>query len=342
MRRHALATLLLTAGAAPAAAMPPNPVAYNDHLVGQQYTLARALLHAAMVPRADGAAAVEATKAACAQLDAAATAMAAELPFIKDTSLRDAIAAALRGGAELCREDYVAVAQQLTVSAMTEARLKDADAVYMGALAEEQALHDQVRVAQAAFAKRHRFALVEPPPLELPRPALPPLPETGLGFEDQVLAAAALSHHNHMLAQMNAAIEATNTLLAAPIQPGAPLAEALPTVVTKVARARTACDDAGPWFDDETLLEACVKLTNGLSRLLSGPMAELSLLAAEDKWSGGKAKKANAYIAEINGELPIYVALVQPAADKFQATWGSRELMAHQAAQLAPQPAAAP
>jgi hypothetical protein len=71
-------------------------------------------------------------------------------------------------------------------------------------------------------------------------------------------------------------------------------------------------------------------------------MAELSLLAAEDKWSGGKAKKANAYIAEINGELPIYVALVQPAADKFQATWGSRELMAHQAAQRAPQPAAAP
>ncbi|MBL8616403.1 MAG: hypothetical protein JNM72_12380 [Deltaproteobacteria bacterium] len=342
MRRPALALLLLTAGAAPAAAMPPNPVAYNDHLVGQEYRLARAVLHAAMLPRTSGAAAVEATKASCAQIDAAANSMAAEVPFIKDGSLRDAITAALRGSAELCREDYVAVAQLLNSAAMTEARLKEADAVYMAALAEEQALHDQVRVAQAAFAKRHHFVLVEPPPLELPKPALPPLPETGLGFEDHVIAATALSHHNHMLGQMNAAIEATNTLLSAPIQPGAPLAEALPNVVTKVARARTACDEAGPWFDDETLLEACVKLTNGLSRLLSGPMAELSLLTAEPKWSAGKAKKANAYIAEINGELPIYVALVQPAADKFQASWGSKELMAFQQAQGAAEPTPAP
>ena len=164
-----------------------------------------------------------------------------------EPSLRDAVAGVLAVDGKICREELIAMARLLSTDAMTEATVKEADTLYMDALTEEAELHAQVLVAQARFAKKHKAALRVVAAVDAPRPALPALPETGLGLDEPMVAAAAVLHHAHLLGQMQRAIDAVTGLVATPLGPNSPVAEALPGVVTRVSRARVACDEAGPW-----------------------------------------------------------------------------------------------
>ena len=262
-----------------------------------------------------------ADEAPCAAYSAAAATLHGG-PIALDSSLRAALEATLTERAEVCEELGVPMLKLLNEAVMTEAKLREADGLYLQLLTELQRLDDEDSAQQAAFAKKHG---VEAPPRrgrpETATPGLAELPATGTGFEPVLVAQASLAHHNLMMSYILEAKAAMNVLLAIPPAPGAPIAEALPKAVGKVARARSGCDTAGAWFEDTALLDACVSATNTYSRLLSGPLADLSLDCADNRWGRRTLARVNLILRDLQSDMPLADRAGEAGSAAFQQAW---------------------
>lgn len=319
--RAAASALLLAAAPAAAAPRPSAPApapAAQLQAFDAWVRPARQAEQALIVPR-PGAAPAEGP---CAAARAAAETLRAPEPGA-DGPLRAAAQASAAARAEVCEALGAPMLQLLADRSMTEAKLREADALYLKLLEELQQIDDEDNVARAAFAKRHGIEAapwVRPPEAKLP--GLGELPPTGTGFEPITVVHAARAHHDLMISTMIEAKTAMNALLSTPVAPGAPIAEALPKTVGKVARARSGCEEAGAWFEDSALLDACVKVTNTYSRILSGPYADLSLDCAEDRWGRRTQARVRLMVEEVQADLPTAERVSGEASRAFQQTWG--------------------
>ncbi len=323
-RAHGL-VLLLGAFAAPAAAAPAKATeAAAAHLAAidalfQPARQAEQLLIAPRIGPVERA-------APCAAAAALVEALRGAGPGLEGP-LRAEAQASAAARAEACETLGAPLLKLLADRTMTEAKLREADALYLQLLTELQQLDDEDNRRRAAFAKKSGVeAAPWTRPPESKGQGLGELPPTGTGFEPLLVAQAARAHHKLMISYMIEAKAAMETLVQIPAAPGAPIAEALPKAVGKVARARSGCDEAGAWFEDSSLLDACAKVTNTYSRLLSGPLADLSLDCAEDRWRRRTQARVRVMVEEVQADLPSAEQISGAASGTFQEAWGLRAL----------------
>lgn len=307
-----IAVIAVAAPVVSAADLPPSPSSaevtswtagdYNDHVVSTELALLRELAARVRGWSREAPGAVDEAEAAARRkevhdiLERGLVAARELPPWHGDASFRDAIIDAYT---VILGVTDRGVAQRQAVFARPTVRdqdLVDLEAIEVSVTGALDASERAVRDAQAAFARRHGFRLVQVDKVEMPdvpRFGAPGLPPEGSRLDARTYVMLAMRYHNQFVGHQVQIVEAMNGFVLATSGPLDSLEDQRLRALAAVRAELAASRAEEPWQGDDSLRAAVIVMGEQIEDILETEGEEYTPLTTIKRFSKRDAEQFN-------------------------------------------------
>lgn len=340
MRALLLLVLLISPSYAEDTPTPPpisvvglTPVQYNDLIAELDYALGQQLAAAiGAVMRSNDPAAFERWRV---QTIGTLNADLAELrrvpPYKGDSTLVDATARSLEWFIRALETELAELSTLMTKPDVVSGDLDRAEQLVQSYTAEGKRHLDEQRAAQATFAKKHRFLLVE---AEMPAVdtgpvfVAPRLVPAGSQLTAEQHVSFAVRYNNVVLDRQNALVDVLNAFLAASASPDFQCSASRERAVAALGPALAQVRALGDWRGDASLRDALQTIGALIERQLTDDYARYCTTIELKRPKPAQINEVNRVAEEANKEMQAALGAFNASLAEFQGRWGLTEYAA--------------
>lgn len=340
MRALLLLVLLISPSYAEDTPTPPSisvvgmtPVQYNDLIAELDYALGLQLAAAiGAVMRSNDPAAFEAWRVQTIDtLNGELSELRRVPPYKGDSTLVDATARSLEWFIHALEIDLAELATLMTKPEVVSGDLDRAELLVKGYTAEGKRHLDEQRAAQAAFAKKHRFLLVEgdtPTVDGGPVFVAPHLVPAGSLLTAEQHVSFAARYTNAVLARQNALVDVLNAFLSASAGPDFQCSASRERAVEALGPALAQARLLGDWRGDKSLSQALEAVGALVEDQLTDDYARYCATIELKRPKPAQITEVNRVAEEANKEMQAALNAFNALLAEFQGRWGLIEYAA--------------